>query len=66
MPAAHEHALPTPCRKRAASSITMSSANAKARLDTPISAMPTTTVGRTPKRAVSHPAGSEPRSVPAA
>ena len=65
MPAAHMHAPPMPWAKRARSSSTMFPANAKARLVTPSSASPVSSVGLTPKRAASQPAGSAPAKVPA-
>jgi hypothetical protein len=44
----------------------MLGANANARHETVISPSPSTTVGRTPTRAASRPAGTEAASVPAA
>jgi hypothetical protein len=62
---AHDAAPPTPCTKRATSSTTMLSPNAKATLETVISASPSSTVCLTPARAASQPPGSPPANVPA-
>jgi hypothetical protein len=58
-------APPIPWMKRAPSSSTMCPANAKARLDRPSMTNPVISVGLTPQRIASHPAGSAPRKVPA-
>ena len=62
---AHEAAPPMPWTKRATSSTTMSSAKAKATLDTTSRPSPSSTVGRTPTRAAIQPPGSAPTNVPA-
>ncbi len=65
IPAAHMHAPPIPWTKRAASSRTMWLANANTRLVTPSIASPVSSVGLTPQRIASQPAGSAPTNVPA-
>jgi hypothetical protein len=65
MPAAHMHAPPMPWMKRAPSSSTMCPANANARLERPSIASPVISVGLTPQRIASQPAGSAPTNVPA-
>ena len=65
IPAAHMHAPPTPCTKRAASRRTMVWANAKARLEAPSSASPSSRAGLTPQRAAIQPAGTAAAKVPA-
>jgi hypothetical protein len=62
---AHDIAPPTPWTKRAASSTTTLSANAKATLDADMTPRPSNAVGRTPARAASQPPGSAPANVPA-
>jgi hypothetical protein len=66
MPPAHEHAPPTPCRKRATSSTTIEEPKAKANPLTDMSPSPARTVVFTPARAASQPPGSAPTRVPAA
>ena len=65
MPAAHMQAPPIPWMKRAPSSSTMCPAKAKARLERPSNASPVISVGLTPQRIASQPAGSAPTNVPA-
>ena len=62
---AHDAAPPSPWTKRATSSTTMLFAKANASEDAISVVRPSTTVGRTPMRAVSQPPGSAPRNVPA-
>ena len=64
-PPAHEQAPPTPCAKRAMSSRSTLWAKPNTRLVTASNASPRSTVGLTPTRAASQPAGSDPTSVPA-
>jgi hypothetical protein len=58
-------APPIPWTKRAASSTSMVFAKAKTRLATPSSPSPSMSVGLTPQRAASQPAGMLPAKVPA-
>ena len=65
MPAAHMQAPPMPWTKRAASSSSIVFAKAKTRLVMPSSRRPSRSVGLTPQRAASQPAGMLPTNVPA-
>ena len=65
MPAAHMQAPPTPWTKRAASSTTIVFAKPNTRLVVLSSARPSRSVGLTPQRAASQPAGRLPTNVPA-
>ncbi len=64
-PPAHIAAPPSPWTKRARSSTTALSAKPKARLETPSSISPPSSVGLTPTRIAIQPDGIEPSSVPA-
>ena len=65
MPPAHMHPPAMPCAKRAASSSTMCSANAKPRLATASTTRPTSSVCLTPQRTASQADGNAPTNIPA-